>query len=125
MTRNVLKYLDKNVRFSAKQFCIVKSFLLTVPFEAIKSYFYAGNCHICSRHCSLFEGRSKRKTVVTYCIHCCQIFTMLPNKHFNISEIQCRFSFVRVQIKLQGARNVTWDCAFHVLQEYHIKAIFS
>jgi hypothetical protein len=38
MTRNVLKCLDKNIHFSTKQFCIVKSFLRTVPFEAIKSY---------------------------------------------------------------------------------------
>jgi hypothetical protein len=42
-----------------------------------------------------------------------------------MAEIQCRFSFVCIQIKLQGVRNVMWDCVFQVLQEYHSKVRFS
>jgi hypothetical protein len=46
---------------------------------------------------------------------CCQTDTL------TVAVIQCRFSFVRVQIKLQYARNVTWDSAFWVIQEYDTK----
>jgi hypothetical protein len=68
-------------------------------------------------HWVLLKAGHKRKCHVTYCIHCCQ---MLQNKHINMAEIRCKISFVSVQIKLQGARNVTW-----VLQEYLQKARLS
>jgi hypothetical protein len=37
---------------------------------------------------------------------CCQINIWI------VSEIQCRCSFVCLQIELQSERNVTWDCTF-------------
>jgi hypothetical protein len=47
----------------------------------------------------LTEGQ-KGKFQVTYCIHCCQIFTMLPNKHFlMVAEIQCKFSLVLPRLR--------------------------
>jgi hypothetical protein len=48
-------------------------------------------------------------------LQCCQRNTL------SVAEIQCRFSFVCIQLELQGARNVTYDCALHVLQVYHKK----
>jgi hypothetical protein len=89
MARDELKYLNKNVIifcFSTKQFCIIKSFLLHSPsyHKAIKPYIsiQAAATSVSDIRVFLVEGQ-KGKLLVTYCIHCCQIFTVLQNKHFN------------------------------------------
>jgi hypothetical protein len=74
---------------------------------------------------SLFDGRPQGKMLLpTACttaisLLCCQTNAL------TVAEIQCRFCFVHVQIKLQGVRNVTRDCAFRVFKEYHAEARFS
>jgi hypothetical protein len=78
--------------FLTEQFCIIKiipAFLLHSPFsheyfEKIKPYIsiQATVISVSDIQGFLTEGH-KGKYYVTYCIHCSQIFTMLPNKHFN------------------------------------------
>jgi hypothetical protein len=109
-----------------EQFCIIKSVLLScfaVPFEAVKPYIYIqANVTSVSESC---WWKVKREFLLPTAytaaksLLCCQTNTLM------VAEIQCRFSFVCLQIKLQGARNVTWDSAFRVLLEYHTKARFS
>jgi hypothetical protein len=50
---------------------------------------------------------------------CCQINAL------TVAEIQCRFSFVCVQIEFQCGRNEMWVCEFRMLQQYHTKVRFS
>jgi hypothetical protein len=73
MTRSELKCLDTNgilFRFSNRAVLRYKIFLLVVPFEAIKPYTRISiqASVTCFRHWGLFEGWSKRKILVTYCI---------------------------------------------------------
>jgi hypothetical protein len=60
--------------------------------QSLLKQFYQGKWHICFRYWGLIEWRSKWNFFVTYCIHWCQICTMLPNTHFNMAEMQCRLS---------------------------------
>jgi hypothetical protein len=64
---------------------ILLAFLLAAPSEAIKPYISLQ----ASVTSASDTGGQKRKICVTYCIHCCQICTMLPNtlQHF---RLQCR-----------------------------------
>jgi hypothetical protein len=70
----------------------MKSFLLCSPlyykyFEAIKPYIsiQATVASVSDIRVFLTKGQ-KGKFIVTYCIHCCQIY--VANKHLTVAEIQ-------------------------------------
>jgi hypothetical protein len=114
-------------RFFTKQFCIIKSYLLScfaVPFEAIKPYIsiQLSVTSVSDIRVFLTEVQERKFLLPTAytaakSLLCCQTNTLM------VAEIQCRLSFLCVQTELQCGGNVTWDCAFWVLQQYHIKRV--
>jgi hypothetical protein len=64
--------------------CLLHSPLYCKYFVAIKPYISIQATVTSGSDIRIFltEGH-KGKFLVTYCIHSCQIFTMLPSKHFN------------------------------------------
>jgi hypothetical protein len=109
-------------RFLTEQLCIIKSFMLScyaVPFlsRQLSHLLQTSSFFLMEGQKGTFLLPTAYTTAKS--LLCCQTNTL------TVAEIQCRFSFVCVQIELQCARNVMWDCAFRVLQQYHRKARFS
>jgi hypothetical protein len=113
--------------FLTEQFCIITSVLLSCLQSLSKQLSHIFLSRQVSRQFHTLGSLWRKVKTEKFCyllLHSYQIFAMLPNEYFNVAEIQCRWSFV-LQIELQSARDVTWDCAFLVLQEYRTKATFS
>jgi hypothetical protein len=97
--RDALKCLDKNVilfLFSTKQFCTIKSFLLSSPLYHKPMFLSRQLSHLFQTFESFWRKVKKGKFLVTYWILCCHILTMLSNKHFNggqdsVDSVLCAF----------------------------------
>jgi hypothetical protein len=112
MTRDKLKCLYKNIilfRFSTIHFCTAKLYCYAEPctvntFEAIKPYISTHAIVTSATHIRVFVGSSGQNVLLTYCIHCSEIFTKLPNKHFS-----CGWNIVQIQFCVHSNRIARCD----------------